>query len=61
MSVADFVANEISQRLKFTPTTCQANLFSELGGFLMAPADESWLFLISFAMPCGIPRSSQTW
>lgn len=47
MGVADFVANEIAKKLNFKPTTCQATLFSELGAFLMAPADESWLFLIS--------------
>lgn len=47
MAVEKYLSEKMAGKLNFTPTPCQERLFKELGKFMVAPAEESWLMVIS--------------
>lgn len=47
MAVEKYLADKMAGKLNFIPTVCQQELFKKLGLFLVTPAEDSWLMVIS--------------
>ncbi|MEG0518537.1 MAG: AAA family ATPase [Bacteroidales bacterium] len=47
MAVEKYLTQKMVEKLSFTPTSCQTELFKKLGAFLTAPAADCWLMVIS--------------